>query len=74
MKSKSDIEKELKDAQKRLQELETEVKDNNDRGVDRYMFLTSISQLLDGASRKVQSLEAELDKFKEKNISPAMGS
>lgn len=74
MKSKSDVEKELKDAKKRLEALETEVKENNDRGVDRYMFMTSIWQMVDGATRKVQSLEAELDKFKEKNTSPAMGS
>ncbi|HHT0594755.1 TPA: hypothetical protein ACTXXA_003310 [Legionella anisa] len=74
MRLKVEIEAELAKARERLKALETEFADNDDRGIDRFMFLTSINQLLSGANKTVEDLEKELEQFTKSSSTPNMAS
>ncbi|AWN73140.1 hypothetical protein LEAN103870_05040 [Legionella anisa] len=74
MRLKVEIEAELAKARERLKTLEKEFADNDDRGLDRFMFLTSINQLLNGANKTVEDLEKELEQFSESRSTPNMAS
>ncbi|MCE0721813.1 MULTISPECIES: hypothetical protein [Legionella] len=63
MRLKTEIESELTRARKHLEDLEKEFSSNDDRGLDRFMFLGSIKQLLEGANKRVLDLEEELEQF-----------
>ncbi|HHF7365937.1 TPA: hypothetical protein ACPSKY_001041 [Legionella bozemanae] len=73
MRLKVEVEAELARAKEHLETLEKEFIDNDERGLDRYMFLTSISQLIKGAKKTVTDLEEELEQFT-KDATPSMAS
>ncbi|WP_131778609.1 hypothetical protein [Legionella bozemanae] len=73
MRLKVEVEAELARAKEHLETLEKEFIDNDERGLDRYMFLTSISQLIKGAKKTVTDLEEELEQFT-KDATPNMAS
>lgn len=72
MRLKVEIEAELTKERNRLKDLEKEVADNDDRGIDRYMFLSSIKQLLEGAKIRVSDLEEELEQYTKNSATPNM--
>ncbi|KTD71887.1 hypothetical protein [Legionella tucsonensis] len=63
MRLKIEIEAELTRAREHLETLKNDFANNDDRGLDRYMFLSSINQLLKGAKKTVADLEEELEQF-----------
>ncbi|WP_412756687.1 hypothetical protein [Legionella bozemanae] len=73
MRLKVEVEAELARAKEHLETLEKEFINNDERGLDRYMFLTSISQLIKGAKKTVTDLEEELEQFT-KDATPSMAS
>ncbi|KTD43085.1 hypothetical protein Lpar_1062 [Legionella parisiensis] len=74
MRLKVEVEAELVRAREHLQTLEKEFTDNDERGLDRYMFLTSINQLIQGAKKIVTDLEEELEEFTKSSSTPSMVS
>ncbi|WP_133133957.1 hypothetical protein [Legionella parisiensis] len=74
MRLKVEVEAELVRAREHLQTLEKEFTDNDERGLDRYMFLTSINQLIQGAKKIVTDLEEELEEFTKSTSTPSMVS
>lgn len=74
MRLKIEIEAELTRAREHLETLEKEFVDNDDRGLDRYMFLSSINQLLKGAKKTVADLEEELEQSTKSSAKPNMTS